>query len=386
MHPAKTEVRFSDEKAIFDLVYYSCKTALQQMGNITQAADRKPIKQNTVNPFTIHNVPLAGEQQRMTAQEYRQMIDAPAAPVSAAPVVPKVSVHHSSLYDGGFDISRDASKPQLNVRRAPSDQELWSGRALRQGAKSEGERPTPVCVETAVGEDPAVKSVLEQKDSEPERDRGKANVIFSTEKQSTPLSVEAEDQPRFSDCRQIGELLDTYILLERSDGLLLIDKHAAHERIIFEKLKKDNQNLLRQTLLAPVSVRLSREQYSAAIERMNVFGSLGFAVEDFGDGMLLIREVPLILTREDAAALVEEIAQRLAECNADPTPQVLDDLLHSVACRSAIKAGSHSHEAEQKAILEMLDADPTLRTCPHGRPIAVLLNKREIEKLFGRID
>ncbi|MBQ8669878.1 MAG: DNA mismatch repair protein MutL, partial [Oscillospiraceae bacterium] len=102
--------------------------------------------------------------------------------------------------------------------------------------------------------------------------------------------------------------------------------------------------------------------------------------------MLLVREVPLILPRADAAALVEEIAQSLAENNSGPTPGLLDDLLHSVACRSAIKAGNHSHQVEQQAIIEMLDADPSLRTCPHGRPIAVSLSKREIEKMFGRID
>ena len=172
----------------------------------------------------------------------------------------------------------------------------------------------------------------------------------------------------------------------RAEELISAVSKLSEEKERFEKLKKDNQNLSRQVLLDPVSVRLSREQYGAAIERLDVFGPLGFAVEDFGEGMLLVREVPLILPRADAAALVEEIAQSLAENNSDPTPELLDDLLHSVACRSAIKAGSHSHQAEQQAIIEMLDEDPSLRTCPHGRPIAVSLSKREIEKMFGRID
>ncbi|MBP0962836.1 MAG: DNA mismatch repair protein MutL, partial [Oscillospiraceae bacterium] len=162
--------------------------------------------------------------------------------------------------------------------------------------------------------------------------------------------------------------------------------HAAHERILFEKLKEDNKNLSRQILLEPISVRLSRDQYSAALEHLTQFEPLGFLVEDFGEGMLIIREVPVILPRADAAALVEEIAQSFAASNSAPTPHVLDDLLHSVACRAAIKAGNHSKEVELKKIIDLLDQDPTLRTCPHGRPIAVSLSKREIEKMFGRID
>ena len=377
VHPAKTEVRFSDEKAIFDLVYYGCKTALQQMGNITQAADRKPNKQNAVNPFTIHNAPITGEQQRMTAQEFHQMIQqeekqkTPA--VSAMKSKPSAPQSFVAM-DEGFKLKTNADKPKTEKREAPSDLDLWSGKAVRRPVVQE---------ETPVTEPAAFKT--EHKVNESSIPQNFAPKLSSVEEH---VKIVSEPNPiaKLAECRLVGELMETYILLERQDALLLVDKHAAHERILFEKLKKDNQNLSRQVLLDPVSVRLSREQYDAAIDHLDVFVPLGFAVEDFGEGMLLVREVPLILPRADAAALVEEISQSLAENNIDPTPEMLDDLLHSVACRSAIKAGSHSHDVEQKAIIDMLDADPTLRTCPHGRPIAVSLSKREIEKMFGRID
>lgn len=378
VHPAKTEVRFSDEKAIFDLVYYGCKTALQQMGNITQAADRKPNKQNAVNPFTIYNAPITGEQQRMTAQEFRQMIEQEEKPKT--PVVPAAKPKTPALQnfvarDEGFKLKTNSETPKFKKREAPSDQDLWSGKALRRPAVQE-----EISVTEPVIPEPEPKVIVPDKK---DTDTPKAAPPAQEAVQNVAPTKLA---PKLSECRLVGELMETYILLERQDALLLVDKHAAHERILFEKLKKDNQNLSRQMLLDPVSVRLSREQYSAAMEHLEVFGPLGFAVEDFGEGMLLVREVPLILPRADAAALVEEIAQSLAENNSDPTPELLDDLLHSVACRSAIKAGSHSHQAEQQAIIEMLDEDPSLRTCPHGRPIAVSLSKREIEKMFGRID
>ncbi|MBP1558846.1 MAG: DNA mismatch repair endonuclease MutL, partial [Oscillospiraceae bacterium] len=378
VHPAKTEVRFSDEKAIFDLVYYGCKTALQQMGNITQAADRKPNKQNAVNPFTIYNAPITGEQQRMTAQEFRQMIEQEEKPKT--PVVPAAKPKTPSLQnfvarDEGFKLKTNSETPKFEKREAPSDQDLWSGKALRRPAVQEEISVT----------DPVIPK-LEPKTFVPNKKDTDTSKAAPSAQEAVQNIAPTKLAPKLSECRLVGELMETYILLERRDALLLVDKHAAHERILFEKLKKDNQNLSRQMLLDPVSVRLSREQYSAAMEHLEVFGPLGFAVEDFGEGMLLVREVPLILPRADAAALVEEIAQSLAENNSDPTPELLDDLLHSVACRSAIKAGSHSHQTEQQAIIEMLDADPSLRTCPHGRPIAVSLSKREIEKMFGRID
>jgi len=383
VHPAKTEVRFSDEKAIFDLVYYGCKTALQQMGNITQAADRKPAKQNVVNPFTIHNAPISGEQQRMTAQEFRQLMAQEEKPVKktvpAAKPLTVPSVVQQGLRDNGFTLkTKEESKPAPQ-RSAPSDLDLWSGVASRRVVKNDDNpAPQPQMVAEVV-----LDSAKTKADPKPA-----PKVVAQPVVEPKAPVAEEPVQPKstLGECRLIGELLQTYILLEYAGGLLLVDKHAAHERTLFEKLKKDNQNLMRQMLLEPVSVRLSREQYSAAMEHLNVFEPLGFAVEDFGDGMLLIREVPLILPRADAAALVEEIAQNLADHNSAPTPHMLDDLLHSVACRSAIKAGNQSHTVELEAIIAMLDKDPTLRTCPHGRPIAVSMSKREIEKMFGRID
>lgn len=301
-------------------------------------------------------------------------------PVAAQPMRPAAPVQSTTLRDGGFVLKLEEPKPQPPRREAPSDLDLWSGVA--------GGRNVPPVVPAAPVAAPAPAAVRHEEvppTAQPEP-TAPAPLAFELPQ---PAPVEEEPAPTadqsLGQCRLIGELLETYILLERRDGLLLVDKHAAHERILFEQLKKDNRELSRQVLLEPVSVRLSRDQYSAAIQHLDAFEALGFAAEDFGEGMLIIREVPLILPRADAAALAEEIAQSLADQNSDPTPELLDDLLHSVACRAAIKAGSHSHTVEQQAIIDMLDADPTLRTCPHGRPIAVALSKREIEKLFGRI-
>ena len=354
VHPAKTEVRFSDEKAIFDLVYYGCKTALQQMGNITQAADRQSAGRRAVNPLTIESAPLTGEQQHLTAQQYRALVQQePAAPQRGG--APAWNVADSALR-----LETAAGKPQLGRRPAPDDADLWHGHAQRGSALNEPLPEVQAPVSAAVQPAPAPA-------------------------QAARPAAPARPENRLGGCRLIGELLETYLLLEDDKGLLLVDKHAAHERVLFERLRRDRSDLCRQLLLSPVLVRLSREQYAAALEHLSVYADLGFGAEDFGDGSLLVREAPVILPQGDIPLLVEEVAQRLADSSADPTPQLLDDLLHSVACRAAIKAGTPSHPQEQQAILEMLEADPSLRTCPHGRPIAVSLSKHEIEKLFGRV-
>ena len=195
-------------------------------------------------------------------------------------------------------------------------------------------------------------------------------------------SLQEAAQP---DYRVVGELMNTYILLDSGESLVLVDKHAAHERLLYEELKKHTDLSRSQVLLAPVPVTLSKELYGAAVNNLEAFTRLGFGVEDFGDGMLLVREVPVLLEQQDTATVVEEIAGKLAAHRRDLTPQLLDELFHSVACRSAVKAGSRSQPQEQEAIVRLLRENPTLRNCPHGRPVAVEITRREIEKLFGRI-
>ena len=183
--------------------------------------------------------------------------------------------------------------------------------------------------------------------------------------------------------RIAGEVLKTYIICEDGDGAVwLIDKHAAHERVRFDALKASPVPPMEQQLLTPAAVTLSGEEYGAVLENLPLLERCGFRCEDFGDGTVLVREVPDDVRAEDAAATLEELAQKLRLHSADRAA-LRDEVLHTVACKSAIKAGMTSDPAELRALAAQVQSG-AVRYCPHGRPVAVKLSEYEIEKMFKR--
>ena len=189
------------------------------------------------------------------------------------------------------------------------------------------------------------------------------------------------------DYRLIGEVFATYIMAERDNEMLLIDKHAAHERILFNRLKRQHQSgaVERQVLLVPLTIHMPRELYDAAIKNLDCFERAGFAAEDFGEGCLRVREVPTILEDTPAEDLLTELCERLLHRGGMDEEAIYDELYHSVACKAAIKGNIPSMEREQQELLRLLWEDPTVRNCPHGRPVAIVITRRELEKMFGRI-
>ena len=169
--------------------------------------------------------------------------------------------------------------------------------------------------------------------------------------------------------------------------MLLIDKHAAHERILFNRLKRQHQSgaVERQVLLVPLTIHMPRELYDAAIKNLDCFERAGFAAEDFGEGCLRVREVPTILEDTPAEDLLTELCERLLHRGGMDEEAIYDELYHSVACKAAIKGNIPSMEREQQELLRLLREDPTVRNCPHGRPVAIVITQRELERMFGRI-
>ena len=182
----------------------------------------------------------------------------------------------------------------------------------------------------------------------------------------------------------IGEAFCTYIIVECGKELYFIDKHAAHERMLFEKLRRENGESHAQLLLKPVSVTMSKEEYSAVLEGQEVLHAAGFDIEDFGSGSVLVRSCPLNLSNEDIEPLLTEVAQYLMEHRHEVEPEKLDWLYHNVACRSAVKAGDSTSDLELRRFVERLLADESIRYCPHGRPVLITLSRGELEKQFGR--
>ena len=192
------------------------------------------------------------------------------------------------------------------------------------------------------------------------------------------------DLPAPSPWRMVGELYNTYILVEEGEDAFLIDKHAAHERILFEKLKANQEAISSQALLQPLPVRLSPTASGELLAQTEMLGELGFEVEEFGENTLLLRQIPMDLSPEDAADALESLAADILNGRRESRDTVRDELLHTVACKAAIKAGWHSDEKELLAIAEAVMSRSDLKYCPHGRPICISLSKKQLEKQFKR--
>ncbi|MDD6283821.1 MAG: DNA mismatch repair endonuclease MutL [Firmicutes bacterium] len=340
VHPAKTEVRFTNEKLVFDAVYYAVKSAIdcdsrpqitlpkvdtapprevtegEQLGlhNSTKKADTEPPKTAVVSAEARHIPARRAEPQikrQVMERVHEVLINLPRADVTAESVEPAVFHSHSAQYRA------DACPPQPTAETAPN----------ADGAQT-----------TAAEEVTGVKL--------------------------------------------IGEAFDTYIIAEYADEIYFIDKHAAHERILFEQLKRDKS--VGQQLLTPVTVTLSGDECSALLENIGAAERLGFEIEGFGGTAVLVRSVPLMLSGMNVAEIVSEMADGFARQKHEVSLEHLDWLYHNVACRAAIKAGNKSTDEERLRLAERIIGSDDIRYCPHGRPVAFRLTKRELEKQFGR--
>ena len=184
--------------------------------------------------------------------------------------------------------------------------------------------------------------------------------------------------------RVIGETMDTYILVEQGESLLLIDKHAAHERVLFEKLKSEAHPVMPQLLLQPVPVHLTKPEAQAVLENLPLLQSLGFDVSEFSDWQLVLRQVPADLSPDDACAALEAFAEDLLTGKRPSESDLRDNLLHTMACKAAIKAGWHTEPKEREALVREVLSRDDIKYCPHGRPVCIELTRKELEKQFKR--
>jgi DNA mismatch repair protein MutL len=317
VHPAKIEVRFANERPVFELVYYGVKSAIEQG--------------DTPKEIVFENKPSF------------------------------------STASGRLDIfKRNEDKPrQMEFRQKSNPENFWEVASPKQEYKTS-------------------KSFEQNKEVyEKTLDEAKS---FEEETNEAPAIEEPEiEAPKVEipDFRVIGEAFKTYIIVEIDNALYLIDKHAAHERMNFEKLKSSTQ-INSQVLLAPVAVRLSKDEYNAVCSNLELYKKCGFLVESFGDSSVIVRECPSMLSGEDIEDLICETAGKLLEGKTDITPEQMDWIFHSTSCRAAVKAGDYTSPYERELFVKKLLSMPNIRYCPHGRPVMIKMTKYEIEKLFGR--
>lgn len=381
VHPAKTVVKFLSDKTVFDAVHYTVKDALDREGQ-PAPAEKKPFYQT------------------MTAREFRETTPAPQGvklpfvsgrPVGSAgadrptvnrfaPAAPTVQTPRETV--------QPAAAPQGDVWQV-RDAAPEAGKAFTVPSGREGVvyRITPP---DAPEDSPAREQAAAEMETVPAAampEAAGANDTTLSAPEAAPVQQELE-MPETADSgetpwRIAGEVLKTYIICEDGEqNVWLIDKHAAHERIRFDALKADPVPPMAQQLLTPAAVTLTAEEYGAVLESLDVLAGYGFLCEDFGDGTVLVREIPDYIRAEDAAATLEELARKLLLQRADPAG-ARDELLHTMACKSAIKAGMTTDAAELAALVRQVQSG-AVRYCPHGRPVAVQLRKYEVEKMFKR--
>jgi len=233
----------------------------------------------------------------------------------------------------------------------------------------------------------ATVAAVERQQSLPLREQ----VVLPAQEPVAPLPiVEKEPEqtampmPEEIPWRMVGELYNSYIIVEQGEDAFLIDKHAAHERILFEKLKANQEAITPQILLTPVPVQLRADAAAELLNNTDLLTELGFEIEEFGDSTVLLRQIPMDLSPEAAAEAAESIAADLLSGRRESKDAVRDEILHTVACKAAIKAGWLSDSKELLALVKQVMAREDLKYCPHGRPICVTLSKKQLEKQFKR--
>ena len=372
VHPAKTQVKFAREHDVFEAVFHTVMDALDARGGAVSPV--KPANQPVQNPRQDFF-------QSMDAKSYREQGAKPAAAPSApvrpvfTPQPPKADVQ--PVFNPPPVKPAEPARPVWNTewhstaKVADSVQPIWPPRGAVKAAQPSalGKAPASVTArpETATATAPAPKPF-----------------VPAIPAQQTAMELPGQEtvMPAEAPWRIAGEVFHTYIICEDgSENLWLIDKHAAHERINFDRLMAAKEPPMRQTLMQPVAVEPGKEDAALLLENLELLEQFGFGCEDFGDGAVLVREVPADLDAADTAATLEEFAQKLR------TGRSLDEkreaLLHTMACKASIKGGWTSDPAELKVLVEKVQSGE-VRYCPHGRPVVVKIRKYELEKLFKR--
>lgn len=338
VHPAKTEVRFANEKPIFDLVYYAVKTAIEN--------DR------TVKEVEFKENPIYRQESKNVYQN-----------------------NDNKSFQAKFDFFKKKDEPpsQQVIKTKPREN-FWQVEAPKPEYKiARDEKPKARVDINIEYEEPDEISTAKSKDAPKEQDIEK--VVITDEKDNENFI------PNF---KLIGEAFKTYLIVEIENELYFIDKHAAHERMNFERFKAQ-ATVETQMLLAPVVVNLTKDEFIAISENVELIKKCGFELEEFGESQIIVRAIPSLVDGDSVKDLMLEIAQKLLEHKTDILPDKIDWIYHSASCRGAVKAGDYTSRQEQEMFVKKLLSMPNIRFCPHGRPVFIKMSKYDIEKQFGRV-
>lgn len=383
VHPAKIEVRFINERPVFDAVYHAVKSALIKFDSRKNASFKNNTAFNERSNFNPFN-----NAQAILSKKPETPKSAPA--VSAKQDVMQKEDSFNPFENVSFnseenDKTKEHKRKNIdNIKLSDSGNpfSIISKQAVNNAKKEASFKPQQQIIPTIVTEAELEIIKTEEIESENSVKENKEFDFVDTESNSAPVLINQNE----TEIRYIGEAFGTYIIAEKNKKeILFIDKHAAHERMIYEKLKAEKAASFSQILLQPITVMLEKSEYDAAINNLDMFKSCAFDVEDFGNSTVIVRSAPQYLDAADISDCIAEMADYIAIGKNDIFTEKMDWFYHNVACRSAIKAGNKSTPQELIDIVKKLEENPQIKYCPHGRPVCIVMTKNEIEKQFGRV-
>lgn len=387
VHPAKTEIRFARESDVFDAVYRAVRTALTtpgsgecrfEMSHDTSAQKAEESVKPQLSQETLAH-PQKSEKSRFTtlsAAEYRAL-NRLTEPVPARPLPGVVSVE-SPVPHYQTAPAKPAEAPSRPTTRQEEVLDILPDLLEKKIASVS----TPPQKFSTPMEEPPAK---EPEPVVPEPEQQAMHALSALPQETQEPEQTAMTPPSVQPLRLVGEVFKTYIITEREGELCLIDKHAAHERILFEKLAKDYGNVPAQMLLVPVQVNLTAAEKQALLQNSEMLNDAGLEVEDFGGSTVMVRAVPADVQVDDVEDMVVELAARFVDGSRDALREKTEWVLHSIACRAAIKAGDRTSDAEMLALAQDILDGSIPPFCPHGRPCVLKITRKELEKQFGRL-
>lgn len=358
VHPAKIEVRFANERTVFSAVYYAAKNALEHRDEAPKVTIPRTAQTELFEPVRpkTEQMRLPEKQpdfwNRMSSSEYR-----------SAQQPEKPTYQQSAAREDIITVASPDKKPETADSEPSTIQHFLDA----QRAKKE---------ETAVIEADIRPELSEKAATLPDE---------KPEETARALDTAVDEKPAELPVTVIGEAFKTYIIVQQGESIFLVDKHAAHERMLFNELVKNDSKRSTQMLLTPITVTLSKEEYSSVLDNLDMLMQAGFAVEDFGYSVVIVRECPMEISADEVADVVAELAGYLVENRQKLISEKKEWLFSLMACKAAIKGGMYTTEYERELFIKRLFASPEIRYCPHGRPVMIEITRRELEKNFGRV-
>lgn len=358
VHPTKIEVRFANERTVFSAVYYAAKNALEHRDEAPKVTIPRTAQTELFEPVRpkTEQMRLPEKQpdfwNRMSSSEYRSA-QQPERPTYQQPAARE-------------DIITVAS-PDKKPETADSEPSTIQHFLDAQRAKKEETAAIEADIRPELSENAATLP-----DEKPEETARALDTAVDEKPAELPVTV-------------IGEAFKTYIIVQQGESIFLVDKHAAHERMLFNELVRNDSKRSTQMLLTPITVTLSKEEYSSVLDNLDMLMQAGFAVEDFGYSVVIVRECPMEISADEVADVVAELAGYLVENRQKLISEKKEWLFSLMACKAAIKGGMYTTEYERELFIKRLFASPEIRYCPHGRPVMIEITRRELEKNFGRV-